>query len=149
MLVSKTNQLEEFWRPILSAANATIVTTLPNSTGTSTSNWLFLSLLLLIHLHLNPINIYVFFKGKASNTPDMIIADTNCTPTLIKKAKTSKIPIVSSEYVIQCLINGRKLPVDAHEKFNHSYKAWPCIMLFVVFCVLSHVLICIFKIETS
>ena len=37
-----------------------------------------------------------------------------------------KVPIVSSEYVVQCLINGQRLSSEAHEKFgvchSHSHK---------------------------
>ena len=38
----------------------------------------------------------------------------------MKKAQQMKIPIVSSEYVVQCLINGRRLDCEAHEKFGIS-----------------------------
>lgn len=51
---------------------------------------------------------------------DVIIADSSCPEEIIQKAEQLKIPIVSSEYIVQCLINGRKLPFDAHDKFNYT-----------------------------
>ena len=47
----------------------------------------------------------------------MIIADRSCPQEIVENAKQFKIPIVSGEYILQCLINGRKLSVDAHPKF--------------------------------
>lgn len=61
--------------------------------------------------------------GKASNAVDVIISDASCPSHILKKAKQLKIPIVSSEYVVQCLINGKRLPYDAHEKFNINFKS--------------------------
>ena len=58
--------------------------------------------------------------GKASNAVDVIISDSTCPPSVMKKAQQMKIPIVSSEYVVQCLINGRRLDCEAHEKFGIS-----------------------------
>lgn len=40
---------------------------------------------------------------------------------MVKKAKSLRIPIVSSEYIAQCLINGKKLAYNAHEKFKYTH----------------------------
>lgn len=58
-----------------------------------------------------------FIIEKGTNSFDMIIADRSCPQEIVEKAKQFKIPIVSGEYILQCLINGRKLSVDAHPKF--------------------------------
>ncbi len=60
------------------------------------------------------------FTGKVPNSIDMIIGDATCDPELVKKMKQLKIPIVSGEYVVQCLINGRKLAVEQHPKFEYT-----------------------------
>lgn len=61
--------------------------------------------------------------GKASNSVDVIISDSTCPVSVIKKAQQMRIPVVSSEYVVQCLINGRRLPYEAHEKFGVAHKS--------------------------
>lgn len=53
---------------------------------------------------------------------DVIISDSTCPSTVMKKAQQMRIPVVSSEYVVQCLINGRRLAAEAHEKFGISHK---------------------------
>jgi hypothetical protein len=53
---------------------------------------------------------------------DIIIGDISCPIELVKKAKQMKIPVISSEYIVQCLINGRKLSYDASPIFSYTYK---------------------------
>lgn len=49
---------------------------------------------------------------------DIIIGDASCKPELSARAKQLKIAVVSSEYIVQCLINGRKLPFDSAKSFH-------------------------------
>lgn len=49
---------------------------------------------------------------------DIIIGDATCAEELAARAKQVKVPVVSSEYIVQCLINGRKLPFDAAKCFH-------------------------------
>lgn len=51
-----------------------------------------------------------------------MIGDASCPNGLIQKAKQLKIPIVASEYIVQCLINGRKLSYDASPSFSYLHK---------------------------
>ncbi|OTF74926.1 hypothetical protein BLA29_001162 [Euroglyphus maynei] len=53
---------------------------------------------------------------------DIIIGDASCPTNLVHKAKQLKIPIVASEYIVQCLINGRKLSYDASPSFYYLHK---------------------------
>ncbi len=62
------------------------------------------------------------FNQLIGKTVDIIIGDTSCPIELVKKAKQMKIPVISSEYIVQCLINGRKLSYDASPIFSYTYK---------------------------
>jgi BRCT domain type II-containing protein len=55
-------------------------------------------------------------------TVDIIIGDPSCPIELVKRAKQMKIPVISNEYIVQCLINGRKLSYDASPLFSYTYK---------------------------
>ncbi|XP_054159843.1 metacaspase-2-like [Oppia nitens] len=91
---SKTpEKLHSLWAPVLSAAQAVIVNN-------------------------NSINL----DELSRKSVDIIIGDTTCSVDLVKKAKQVKIPVVSSEYIVQCLINGRKLSYDASPLFSYTYK---------------------------
>ncbi|ELU05991.1 hypothetical protein CAPTEDRAFT_19900 [Capitella teleta] len=52
---------------------------------------------------------------------NFVLADASIASHVKSSAIDLGIPIVSSEWVIQCLINGQRLPYDAHEKFQHDY----------------------------
>ncbi|XP_027195462.2 uncharacterized protein LOC113790047 [Dermatophagoides pteronyssinus] len=87
------DKLKQLWSPVLLAAQATIVPNDPN-----------------IHNTLQ--------RGQI----DIVIGDASCPNGLIQKAKQLKIPIVASEYIVQCLINGRKLSYDASPSFSYLHK---------------------------
>ncbi|GAB1600737.1 uncharacterized protein LOC115210622 isoform X2 [Argonauta hians] len=62
-------------------------------------------------------------KTKGSNESlDAIITDASCSPEIIQQAENHHIPLLSSEWVIQCLIHGQKIAYDAHEKFIYNYE---------------------------
>ncbi|CAG2171967.1 unnamed protein product [Oppiella nova] len=91
---SKTpEKLHSLWAPVLSAAQALIVED-------------------------NSISV----TNLSRKCVDIIIGDSSCSPELVKKAKQVKIPVISSEYIVQCLINGRKLSYDASPLFAYTYK---------------------------
>ena len=52
-----------------------------------------------------------------------IIATKDCQQVLVDQATRMKIPIVSSEWVIQSLICGRRLDVKSRPEFHYGYKA--------------------------
>lgn len=91
---SKTpEKLQSLWSPVLSAAHSVIVEHNPSLANTL-----------------------------SRKTVDIIIGDHSCPSELVKKAKQMKIPVISSEYIVQCLINGRKLSYDASPLFSYTYK---------------------------
>nr|XP_046912405.1 dual specificity protein kinase splB-like isoform X2 [Dermatophagoides farinae] len=86
-------KLQQLWSPVLLAAQTTIVPNDPN-----------------IHKSLQ--------RGQI----EIVIGDASCPAALVSKIKQLKIPIVASEYIVQCLINGRKLPYDASPLFSYLHK---------------------------
>ncbi|PRD25126.1 UNVERIFIED_CONTAM: TP53-binding protein 1 [Trichonephila clavipes] len=52
---------------------------------------------------------------------DVLVTNSHCPPDVLQSARRRKIPIVSSEWIIQSLIAGKCLPYDAHPKFKHDY----------------------------
>ena len=57
---------------------------------------------------------------------DVVICEDNKLPESVKHAASLGIPIVSLEWLLQSLINGRQVPFDGHAKYDYRYKsAWP------------------------
>lgn len=54
-------------------------------------------------------------------TCDLVVTDSSCDPELLKKVNALRVPVVSIEYIIQCLIHGKRLNVDSHPSFSHNY----------------------------
>ena len=56
---------------------------------------------------------------------DIVISDYNYKlPASVKHAAgILGIPIVSLEWLLQSLINGRQLPFDGHPKYDYRYKS--------------------------
>ncbi|CAL1264124.1 unnamed protein product [Larinioides sclopetarius] len=52
---------------------------------------------------------------------DVLVTNIHCPSEILQSAKRRKIPIVSSEWVIQSLIAGKCLQYDAHPKFRHDF----------------------------
>jgi len=48
---------------------------------------------------------------------DVIVADKHISNATLTLAKQQQIPVVSSEWVVQCLISGRRLSVTGHDKY--------------------------------
>ena len=57
--------------------------------------------------------------GHQSNV-DVIVADKHISSATLALAEQQHIPVVSSEWVVQCLIAGRRLSVTGHAKYMHS-----------------------------
>ena len=53
---------------------------------------------------------------------DLVVSDSKPEAGVIRKATTQNVPIVSVEWVIQCLITGRRVEYTAHPKFKYDYK---------------------------
>ncbi|XP_063781983.1 TP53-binding protein 1 isoform X2 [Pseudophryne corroboree] len=52
---------------------------------------------------------------------DVVITDRSCPESILKCAQSLDLPVVSQEWVIQCLINGEKVGYNKHPKYKHDY----------------------------
>ena len=50
-----------------------------------------------------------------------VIADSNVSPTIIEQCRQLDVPIVSCEWLIQCLINGLVLAPTGNPRYEHTY----------------------------
>ena len=53
---------------------------------------------------------------------DVVVTDRTCPPSVLSRAKALNVPIVSSFWVLECLIVGEPVPFDAHPSFAWDYK---------------------------
>ncbi|KAK7491712.1 hypothetical protein BaRGS_00016968 [Batillaria attramentaria] len=51
---------------------------------------------------------------------NVMMTDEDCVPSLLEKARKLEIPIVGSEWVIQCLINNAIMDFDGHPNYSHK-----------------------------
>ncbi|ESO94457.1 hypothetical protein LOTGIDRAFT_161149 [Lottia gigantea] len=59
--------------------------------------------------------------AKSKTKLDVIITDNSCSSTVLKKAEQLSIPIVSTEWVIQCLITSHIVNYAGNPKYRHDY----------------------------
>ncbi|XP_061164681.1 TP53-binding protein 1-like [Saccostrea echinata] len=58
-----------------------------------------------------------------SGTPvNVIVTDLTCPKSVLRYSKKYAIPLVASEWVIQCLINGRRLSYTGHPRYSYDFK---------------------------
>ncbi|XP_039265801.2 uncharacterized protein LOC120341376 [Styela clava] len=57
-------------------------------------------------------------KTDCSLSCDVVVADSSCDQSIMERAEKLKIPVVSIEWVIQCLINNKKLPFIGHSQYS-------------------------------
>ncbi|XP_063215702.1 uncharacterized protein LOC134527188 isoform X3 [Bacillus rossius redtenbacheri] len=55
-----------------------------------------------------------------ASKPDVILTDLSCLQEVIQKAELYKIPLVSTTWVVQCLINWRRCGYNAHVKYRYN-----------------------------
>ena len=67
--------------------------------------------------------LLMWIAGHQSNV-DVIVADKHVSSETLTLAKHQLIPVVSSEWVVQCLISGRRLDVTGHVKYMHNAADW-------------------------
>ncbi|XP_054718571.1 TP53-binding protein 1-like [Uloborus diversus] len=93
LISSNESHFVHIWAPVLLAAKADFVQkwTLPSS------------------------------KSGSSAFVDVLITNHLCPQDVLQSAKRRKIPIVSSEWIIQSLIAGKRLSYNAHPKFKHDF----------------------------
>ncbi|XP_046554219.1 mucin-17-like [Haliotis rubra] len=61
-------------------------------------------------------------KNKTEDSVNVIVTDSDCPSSVLHQAKQLKIPLVSTEWVIQCLINGHLLGYTTHPQYKHDYQ---------------------------
>ena len=55
---------------------------------------------------------------------DVIVCENSKLPASVKHAATmAGIPMVSLEWLLQSLINGRQVAFDGHPKYDYRYKS--------------------------
>ncbi|XP_018421965.1 PREDICTED: tumor suppressor p53-binding protein 1 [Nanorana parkeri] len=60
-------------------------------------------------------------KDVALGVFDVVITDPSCPESILKCAQALNLPVVSSEWVIQCLVNGVQVGYNKHPKYKHDY----------------------------
>ncbi|KAK3595177.1 hypothetical protein CHS0354_002777 [Potamilus streckersoni] len=61
-------------------------------------------------------------KSDESSRPEVVITDSSISPVHIKRAQQLKIPLVSSQWVIQSFINGQQVKFDGHPQYSYNYS---------------------------
>ncbi|XP_074145525.1 TP53-binding protein 1 isoform X2 [Sminthopsis crassicaudata] len=62
-------------------------------------------------------------KDVALGVFDVVVTDPSCPPSVLKCAEALQLPVVSQEWVIQCLIAGERVGFKQHPKYKHDYIA--------------------------
>ncbi len=60
----------------------------------------------------------IFLEGE---TLDMLLTDASCTEDFLEEAKNYGAFAVSSEWLIQAIISGRKPDAESHQKYRYDY----------------------------
>ncbi|XP_045439211.1 TP53-binding protein 1 isoform X4 [Pipistrellus kuhlii] len=60
-------------------------------------------------------------KDIALGVFDVVVTDPSCPASVLKCAEALQLPVVSQEWVIQCLIVGEKIGFKQHPKYQHDY----------------------------
>ncbi|XP_056021602.1 TP53-binding protein 1-like isoform X3 [Ostrea edulis] len=59
-----------------------------------------------------------------SDTPvNVIVTDLTCPKTVVRRSLKSGIPLVASEWVMQCLINGKRLSFTGHPRYSYDFNS--------------------------
>ncbi|XP_029430830.1 TP53-binding protein 1 isoform X3 [Rhinatrema bivittatum] len=61
-------------------------------------------------------------KDVALGRVDVLVTDKSCPASVLKCAQALSLPVVSQEWVIQCLINGERVGYNKHPKYKHNYS---------------------------
>ncbi|XP_012297631.2 TP53-binding protein 1 isoform X4 [Aotus nancymaae] len=60
-------------------------------------------------------------KDIALGVFDVVVTDPSCPASVLKCAEALQLPVVSQEWVIQCLIVGERIGFQQHPKYKHDY----------------------------
>jgi hypothetical protein len=70
-----------------------------------------------------------------SDTPvNVIVTDLTCPKTVLRRSRKSAIPLVASEWVMQCLINGKRLSFTGHPRYSYDFNSWRIVKNESVIC---------------
>ncbi|KAK7011385.1 TP53-binding protein 1 isoform X1 [Biomphalaria glabrata] len=92
MVVSSNEEFTKSWTAILTSAGCNILQKLPTS------------------------------ASKYDPGVNVVITDSACPTSMVRKCERLNIPLVSTEWVIQCLINGHLMKYKGHEKYKHDFQ---------------------------
>ncbi|CAL1538974.1 unnamed protein product [Lymnaea stagnalis] len=91
MVVSKNEEFSVAWKSILTTAGCRVITKFPAS------------------------------ASKHDPGVDVCVSDTTCPVNIVQKCKSLDVPLVSSEWVIQCLVNGHLVSYGGNKKYSHDF----------------------------
>ncbi|XP_066199352.1 TP53-binding protein 1 isoform X3 [Saccopteryx leptura] len=60
-------------------------------------------------------------KDIALGVFDVVVTDPSCPASVLKCAEALQLPVVSQEWVIQCLIVGERIGFTQHPKYKHNF----------------------------
>ncbi|XP_048189089.1 LOW QUALITY PROTEIN: TP53-binding protein 1 [Perognathus longimembris pacificus] len=60
-------------------------------------------------------------KDIALGVFDVVVTDPSCPASVLKCAEALQLPVVSQEWVVQCLIVGERIGFKQHPKYKHDY----------------------------
>ncbi|KAL3866886.1 hypothetical protein ACJMK2_044138 [Sinanodonta woodiana] len=92
-VVSKTDKFAEEWIKILQLAKCVIIDKFPPPA-----------------------------RSDEGDRPEVVVTDSSISPAHIKRAKQLNIPLVSSQWVIQSLVNGQQVKFDGHPQYSYNYS---------------------------
>ncbi|XP_078591927.1 uncharacterized protein LOC144870974 isoform X2 [Branchiostoma floridae x Branchiostoma japonicum] len=64
-------------------------------------------------------------KEEAESAPldcDLVVSDPSCPGALVQRAGQLGVRVVSTEWVIQCLIHAHRVGYTGHDKYRHDFK---------------------------
>ncbi|XP_017890609.1 uncharacterized protein LOC108631281 [Ceratina calcarata] len=53
----------------------------------------------------------------------VVLANSRCPPWAVEKANELQLPLLSTTWVIQCLVEGKTCPYDAQPRYKYNYKS--------------------------
>ncbi|XP_071845772.1 TP53-binding protein 1-like [Apostichopus japonicus] len=96
MVISSAKEVLETWRSILMAAGSDVVIQYSSTEIIKEKNFSF--------------------------DCDVIVTDPSCPQSILRSARELSIPVVSAEWLYQCVINGRKVEYEGSHRYEWDYN---------------------------
>jgi len=112
---SESDELYNYWRPVLTAAQACLLKPKKSMDFLCIfyvnffSDWWFIC------------KAWVFFNTEPGYLPpdvDVLVTDATCSPELLDLANETLVPTVKPEWLVQTIITGVKADFMGHEKYR-------------------------------